>query len=319
MQRVRLVLGPLTLVLIAFATGFSQQTARPEAKAEPLRPDWCRALPRPGYKKLERVAVSGDWFEVYRIRPDVYAIYEPHQYEEVISYLILGSDRALLFDTGLGIGDIRSVVLQLTKQSITVLNSHTHFDHIGDNWQFTDILGLDSPYSQRNAAGASHEDLRDAVISERFCGKLPAGFRPESYAIPAFKIARHVKDGDVIDLGNRQLQVVSSPGHTPDSICLFDKKNRLLFTGDTFYAGPIFLYVPETNLSDYVKSVEKLARMIPQLDLLLPSHNFPAEPPAGMTRLATALRDVQAGSAKYVRKDGRREYDFGTFSLLTAD
>jgi hypothetical protein len=72
--------------------------------AEPLRPEWCRQLPRPEYAKLERVLRDERWFEVYRIRPGVFAIYEPKQFEEVISYLILGDKRALLFDTGLGVG-----------------------------------------------------------------------------------------------------------------------------------------------------------------------------------------------------------------------
>src|SRR5205823_8011691 len=77
----------VTFVAIVLSSVFAQQSARPEAAGEPLSPSWCRNLPRPGYRKLERVEVSGDWFEVYRIRPGVLAIYEPHQYEEVISYL----------------------------------------------------------------------------------------------------------------------------------------------------------------------------------------------------------------------------------------
>ncbi|HMC30134.1 MAG TPA: hypothetical protein VKL99_04820, partial [Candidatus Angelobacter sp.] len=51
-------------------------------------PDWCKKLPRAAYSKLERVKVQDPWFEVYKIRPGVFAIYEPHQFEEVISYLI---------------------------------------------------------------------------------------------------------------------------------------------------------------------------------------------------------------------------------------
>ncbi|HKF39858.1 MAG TPA: hypothetical protein VKB21_02165, partial [Candidatus Acidoferrum sp.] len=69
-------------------------------------PDWCKLLPHPEYKHLERVRLSDPWFEVYRVAPDIFAIYEPHQAEEVISYLILGQQRAILFDTGMGISDI---------------------------------------------------------------------------------------------------------------------------------------------------------------------------------------------------------------------
>jgi hypothetical protein len=65
-------------------------------------PEWCRPLPRPEYKSLERVPIGDAWFEVYKVALGVFAIYEPHQSEETISYLVLGEKRALLFDTGMG-------------------------------------------------------------------------------------------------------------------------------------------------------------------------------------------------------------------------
>ena len=86
----------------------------PAVFAEATIPQWCRALPRPEYKNLERVPVSDPWFEVYKVAPAVFAIYEPHQAEETISYLIVGEKRALLFDTGMGISDIRKVTAELT-------------------------------------------------------------------------------------------------------------------------------------------------------------------------------------------------------------
>src|SRR5215831_10895202 len=77
------------------------------AQTTAYRPDWCKALPRAEYKSLERVPVSDVWFEVYRPAPGVFAIYEPHQSEETIGYLIVGSRTAILFDTGMGISDIQ--------------------------------------------------------------------------------------------------------------------------------------------------------------------------------------------------------------------
>ena len=82
-------------------------------------PDWCRALPRlPEYKTVERVSISDPWFEVYKPAQGVFAIYEPHQAEETISCLIVGEKRALLFDSGMGISDLKK---GLSLSSLTKL------------------------------------------------------------------------------------------------------------------------------------------------------------------------------------------------------
>jgi len=78
-------------------------------------PEWCKALPRPEYKALERVPVSDAWFEVYKAAKNVFAIYEPRQAEETIGYLIVGDNRALLIDTGMGISDVKKITAELTK------------------------------------------------------------------------------------------------------------------------------------------------------------------------------------------------------------
>lgn len=301
------------LALICVTTGFSQKSG------EPLRPEWCRELPRPVYKKLTRVDVRSNWFEVYRIRPDVYAIYEPHQFEEVISYLIVGQRRALLFDTGLGVASIRGVVTQLTALPVTVLNSHTHFDHTGGNAEFSDILNEDTPFSRKNAEGQSNIYSRDALAPERICGSLPAGVRPEAYAIRPWNVSRRIHDGEHIDLGGRDLEILFTPGHTPDSLSLLDRANGLLFTGDTFYPGPIYLFTPETDFAAYAKSVARLAELVPRLQLLLPAHNVPVAEPDSLVRLEAAVNNVRSGSAKFTVTERHREYAFDGFSLLLSE
>ncbi len=277
--------------------------------------DWCKNLPRPAYSKLERVPSSDNWFEVYKIRPGVFAIYEPHQLEEVISYLILGSNRALLFDTGMGIGNIQSVVSELSRLPVSVVNSHTHNDHVGDNWRFSDVYGMDTDFTRANARG-SKEDAQAELAPDEICGALPAGFDSKAYAIKAFHIAHWLHDGDEVDLGGRRLKVIATPGHTPDAIALLDAKNGLLFTGDTFYLGPIYLYRPETDMDSYVASVQRLAAMAPHLQLLLPAHNVPVADPSYLPKVVTAIQQVRRGEGKNVSKDGKHEYLFEGFSFL---
>jgi glyoxylase-like metal-dependent hydrolase (beta-lactamase superfamily II) len=276
---------------------------------------WCKKLPRPAYSKLERIPVSDSWFEVYRIRPGIFAIYEPHQLEEVISYLILGSDKALLFDTGMGISNIQAVVTGLTKLPVSVVNSHTHNDHVGDNWRFSDIYGMDTDYTRASARG-SKEAAQAELAPGEICGALPAGFDAKTYSTKPFHISHWLHDGDTIDLGGRTLKVIGTPGHTPDAIALLDERNGLLFTGDSFYLGPIYLFVPETDLDAYVASMQKLAAMAPHLQLLLPAHNTPVADPSYLPKVVAAIQQVRRGEVKAVANDGKHEYMFEGFSFL---
>jgi glyoxylase-like metal-dependent hydrolase (beta-lactamase superfamily II) len=286
---------------------------------EPVTPGWCQHPRRSEYRTLARVSSADPWFEVYRIRPGVYAIYEPHQWEEVISYLIVGERRALLFDTGIGVGRMRDVVAGLTALPVTVLNSHTHFDHVGGNADFVEILNVDSDYTRTNASGAANQyGAWDALAPERVCGPLPAGVTRQTYRIRPWRATGIVHDGDQLDLGGRTLEVLLTPGHTPDSLCVLDRQHRLLWTGDTFYLGPIYLYVPETDLGAYARSVARLAALAPQLDLLLPGHNVPVAQPRYLSRVLSALDDVKAGRVKPVLTEDYREYSFQGFSLLMA-
>jgi glyoxylase-like metal-dependent hydrolase (beta-lactamase superfamily II) len=279
------------------------------------QPEWCKKLPRPAYSKLERVPTADPWFEVYKVRPGVFAIYEPRQLEEVISYLVIGGDRALLFDTGMGISNIQAVVTGLTKLPVSVVNSHTHNDHVGDNWRFSDVYGMDTDFTRANARG-SKEDAQAELAPEEICGSLPTEFDAKGYTTKPFHIRHWLHDGDTIDLGGRTLKVIGTPGHTPDAIALLDEKNGLLFTGDSFYLGPIYLYRPETDLGAYAASMQKLAALAPRLQLLLPSHNVPVADPSYLSKVVAAFQQVRRGEVKPVVTDGKHEYLFDGFSFL---
>jgi glyoxylase-like metal-dependent hydrolase (beta-lactamase superfamily II) len=300
----------LAAMLLAFASILSGAQTAPE------KPEWCRPLPRPEYQTLKRIPVTDSWFEVYEVVPGVFAIYEPHQAEETISYLILGDKRALLFDTGMGISDIRKVTSELTHLPIAVLNSHTHNDHVGGNWQFDTVYGMDTDFTRTSAKG-SRQAAQDELSAGTICGELPKGFDSKTYATRPWKISRFLHDHYKIDLGGRTLEVLSTPGHTPDAISLLDRTHGLLFTGDTYYPAPIWLYRPETNLDEYVASVKRLALLAPQLKLVLGEHNVPFAAPSVLPRLVVAIETVRAGKVPAEPQDaGKSIYRFDGFSFL---
>jgi glyoxylase-like metal-dependent hydrolase (beta-lactamase superfamily II) len=306
------------MALALFALTIAAPAVRAQSSTSNVTPDWCKKLPRQQYKALERAPSADPWFEVYKVAPGVFAIYEPHQFEEVISFLILGDKRAVLFDTGLGIGDIKRVVTALTPLPITVLNSHTHNDHVGDNWEFEEIYGMDTEFTRTSAKGST-SDAQDELTLGSVCGQLPAGFDAKSYATRPFHITHVIHDGDTVDLGGRILEIISTPGHTPDEICLLDRKNGLLFTGDNFYPGPIWLYRPETDLDAYVESITRIAALAPQLHLLLPSHNVPVADPSQLPKLLTAIEKVRGEAVEpFAAGNGKVTYTVNGFVFLMA-
>ena len=276
------------------------------------QPEWCRNLPRPEYAKLELVKTADPWFEVYRIQPGIFAVYEPKQSEEVISYVITGRKRALLFDTGMGISNLRKLVEGLTPLPVSVINSHTHNDHVGDNWRFRDIYGMDTAFTRADAKGST-ADAQAEIAPGEICGGLPAGFDPRNYSTRPFHITHWLHGGEKIDLGGRVIEVVPTPGHTPDSISLWDSANGLLFTGDMYYPGTIFLYRPETNLDAYEASIAKMIALKPKL--LLPAHNVPVADPADLPRVLAAMREVRSGKVEPVSAGKEWEYKFHGFSF----
>jgi TonB family protein len=279
-------------------------------------PAWCKPLPRPEYKSLHRVKISDQWFEVYKAAPNTLAIYEPHQSEETISYLIPGKEKAILFDTGMGISNLRDVVYQLTKLPIIVLNSHTHNDHVGDNWQFDTIYSMDTDFSRTSAKGSSADAQAEIALGE-ICFSLPQFFNGRDYRTQPWKITKYIHDGDKLDLGGRTIEILSTPGHTPDAITLFDRDNGLLFTGDTYYPAPIWLFRPETDLDAYAKSIQRLAALAPQVRIVLGAHNVPVARPSVLPELVAAFADLRAGKATCSPAgDGKQLCKVSGFSFL---
>jgi hypothetical protein len=98
----------------------------------------------------------------------------------------------------------------------------------GDNWEFSRIYGMDTDFTRQNARG-SRLDAQAEITPDQICGVLPKGFDSKAYATRPWKITAYAHDGDRFNLGGRTLEVIATPGHTPDSISLLDRANGLLF------------------------------------------------------------------------------------------
>jgi len=285
---------------------------------------WYHSLPRPSYSKFKKISTSVEWFEIYEVTSNCFIFYEPRHCEEAISNLVIGDEKAALIDTGCGIGNLRQAVKEVTDKPIVVINTHTHTDHLGSNWQFDHIAMFEHPIPRKIAAeGVSHKTMFSEILEGSLIVKpWPKNFNPKDYSLPPFEVRHWLKEGDKIDLGNRDLEVIHTPGEAPDHISLLYRLGRLLFCGDLLVQGPIWTHLEGGNLTDLKKSYQKLLKYLDDFDYLMPSHN---ETWIDKDLLFDSLSGVEAvlsGKAKYQEitdQWGRqlRKYSFDRFSILT--
>ncbi len=266
-----------------------------------------------------KIRTFQSWFEVYKVSEGTFAICEPGQWEGVISYLIEGQNKAVLLDTGMGVGDIKNVVEQLTRLKVSVVNSHTHFDHVGDNHQFDEIAVFDNKVEiERLEKGITVEEeplhppkrftltikeLRNELSQELLYRPLPKGFDPKSYQILPSKPTHLLKHEELIDLGDRQLKVLHAPGHSPGGICLLDMNSQELFTGDTFYLSSLFTHFSESDFLVYSRTADYLASLASSISVLRPSHDDSKRQPFAeseyLVRLVKAFQSIKAEKANF--------------------
>jgi glyoxylase-like metal-dependent hydrolase (beta-lactamase superfamily II) len=188
---------------------------------------------------------------------------------------------------------------------------------VGGNHQFKEILSPSTQFSIASSRGNYSQQIKLEASAEALCKGLPAGVTRENHHIRPYSITTEVKDGDLVDLGSRKLEVLQIPGHTDDSVALLDRESGLLWTGDSFYEGPIWLFFPETDLVAYKISLARLVALVPRLEALLPSHNTPRANPMMLVETQKALELVLQGKAKPIPTgEGTVVFEFEGFGFL---
>ncbi len=219
--------------------------------------------------------LADKWFERKRIDDEITLIREPHVDPLLRCNIwhVRGRDYDLLVDTGMGICSLKREVADLLGKPVIVVATHTHLDHMGSVHEFdtrvvhrceADILS--SPEQVSLTVGdwplEFVNGLREAgyaVESELMITALPsAEFIPSAFQTPSAVPTWIVDEGDVIDLGNRHFEVLHLPGHSPGSIGLWEQKSGTLFSGDAIYDGPLLDTLSDSNITDYLTTMERL-------------------------------------------------------------
>jgi hydroxyacylglutathione hydrolase len=211
--------------------------------------------------QLAKGRMVDDYFAVEDLGEGTFAIGEPRYYQQNYSYLIVGQSRAVLFDSGSGTRDISGVVANLTKLPVTVIVSHLHFDHLGGIGPFEHVAMIDLPETRADVSGGFFKPSRYEYLGF-FDGRVAPSFRVSEWWAP----------GSVIDLGGREVRVLSTPGHTPTSVALFDARYKRLFIGDFIYPTTLYAFLPGASLSAYQATARRLLGMLPADTVLWTAH-----------------------------------------------
>ena len=181
-------------------------------------------------------------------------------------FLLAGSERALLIDSGMATRNARELAQELTDLPLSLLNTHADPDHIGSNAEFPHFY-------MHPAEAANYYNSRGGK------GEIDP-----------------VWDGDIIDLGGRPLRIIALPGHTPGSIAVLDVNSRRLFSGDPIQRnGHVFMFGIHREMHAYRLSLQRLQRFADQFDGIYPSHADYPLPPSVIPELDEAAARVLAG------------------------
>ncbi|MGO5542230.1 MBL fold metallo-hydrolase [Blautia sp. HCP3S3_H10_1] len=220
-------------------------------------------------------------------------------------YLVEGTQKAALIDTGMGFPGLRKLVEKLTDKPVIVLNTHGHLDHIGGNDEFDTVYLYQDDFSvyekHRQAsyragviAGMNRElnlNLTDEVLQVLSCDRVERAFISESSKEAGKQrlVAEKMECGSgiavqgkaelrnmplQIDLGGRVLEVLHTPGHTKGSVCFYDRKNEILFSGDTVCSMGVMLNFTESvPVEEFMKSICFLKAQVGKCKVICPGHH----------------------------------------------
>lgn len=204
--------------------------------------------------------------EVTEIAPKTWCISE---FKLVNAFLAEGNDRAALIDTGCGIGNIGSIVRELTDKPLVVLLTHGHADHIGGIYTLPGCSVYMNSQDKRFLSGMPADNsFRRFYIETRGPIRFPGeghvegllSLLPNPEPDPVFPFIP-AEEGNVFDLGGRRLTAIHTPGHSPGSLCFLDDTTRILFSGDTVNNSIILMRQPNnstTLIQQYHDTLEKM-------------------------------------------------------------
>ncbi len=209
---------------------------------------------------------NNSYYKVTQLDTDLWAFEDVKSSEDSISYLLCGKNKALVFDTGLGLSPVLPLIKEITELPLIACLSHWHFDHSGGAHEFDEVIGWHSQQMKNTSENGVSLDVIKANVSTTFWKSIGRG----NYQTKGFPL-QMISQEQTLDLGGFELKVLHTPGHTSDSICLYEGQKKWLFAGDSAYPGPIYLHFADSDTNTYQDSLTKLAKL--DVESIFPGHN----------------------------------------------
>ncbi len=259
------------------------------------------------------------WFEVQRFPHGITMIREPHQSEDVKSYLIEGERDVAIIDTGTGAGDFPGLVASLSSKRPRVLQSHGHWDHAGHSYAFDEVLIHPTEVEWLRGGFPAQRYITAFSPGHADVEFIPAGFDP-SGGMRGTDATGTIEHGDLIDLGNRLLEVIHTPGHSAGGVSFLDRTGRALFVADVVYLGAMYLFFVDSDTEAFRVSLNRLLAVLDDVDLVFAAHGDAPMTPQDVRDIQAAF--AQVSGRKVVAEERSLlgydvdSYDFGSFSFL---
>jgi glyoxylase-like metal-dependent hydrolase (beta-lactamase superfamily II) len=218
------------------------------------------------------------WYEVITHKTHIYILRErlsevDPRFHTIYTnmYLLLGSEKALLIDTGAGVCPIKPLIDDIVKdRELLVINTHSHFDHRGGNHEFEKI------YIHKSEVSNARQ-VFDVSFLKDSSKPIVSNYSKNDFKLLPAKEIIPIQDGKQFDLGGLSMKIIHTPGHSIGSISLLSDRDEL-FTGDTAHYGSMYLPRRKT-FPVFISSLRKLSELYenhPDLEIY-PSHeDFPA-------------------------------------------
>ena len=208
---------------------------------EPENPvRWAYAKILREHDKTKKVYPVNPYAEVYQFRDNLYGIYTQSLdgMGDPWIYLLVGPEKAMLIDTGFGVGDLKGLVEEIIgTMPLIVVNTHAHFDHAYGNSQFDTVYVHEYEVPRLKSKLDPH--IWDYLFDENGKGIWADFDRADVIPYKPYEIVG-CPNHHIFDLGQGyEVELILTGGHTPGHAAFLDKPNRILFAGDDACVGAV--------------------------------------------------------------------------------